>query len=305
MAQLAEDEFYMENGLMVFTERFHLRRGACCGSGCRHCPYLYEKVPLDRRAQLPPPRPYFTALLALFLALFLTVQAQEPMDLFVRNRPFDGPVRQVGGDMYAPLDDLLRALGCGWDADDTAILIHLGAPATDPRLQKMAPILVEGRPVEVGAGMYQGRLYCSVSALARAVGSDYRVNTTLGTVDIYAPAALPVSEAVDARPVVKAGEQGSQVELTKVSFGVTRDRDNPSLQYLRGYAIITNKARTGVVEGLNVKVEIRDVDGKLLGRFGETLGKLPAGRQVTYQFPAWPNVSNVDLKPRVEVYHLR
>ncbi len=26
-------------GLVVFTEVHHIRRGRCCGSGCRHCPY--------------------------------------------------------------------------------------------------------------------------------------------------------------------------------------------------------------------------------------------------------------------------
>ena len=32
-------DFYFEHGLMVFTAGYHLRRGYCCGSGCRHCPY--------------------------------------------------------------------------------------------------------------------------------------------------------------------------------------------------------------------------------------------------------------------------
>jgi Family of unknown function (DUF5522) len=37
---LQEDkDFYYENGFMVFTEAFHLKRGYCCQSGCRHCPY--------------------------------------------------------------------------------------------------------------------------------------------------------------------------------------------------------------------------------------------------------------------------
>jgi len=31
--------FYLENGLLVYTAAFHLERGYCCGSGCRHCPY--------------------------------------------------------------------------------------------------------------------------------------------------------------------------------------------------------------------------------------------------------------------------
>ena len=38
--ELIEDRhYYMERGYMVFTEFFHLSRGHCCGSGCRHCPY--------------------------------------------------------------------------------------------------------------------------------------------------------------------------------------------------------------------------------------------------------------------------
>jgi len=31
--------YYMENGRVVFTAEYHLQRGHCCGSGCRHCPY--------------------------------------------------------------------------------------------------------------------------------------------------------------------------------------------------------------------------------------------------------------------------
>ncbi|MFM8413205.1 MAG: DUF5522 domain-containing protein [Planctomycetota bacterium] len=34
-----EPDSYFENGLLVFTAAYHLARGSCCGSGCRHCPY--------------------------------------------------------------------------------------------------------------------------------------------------------------------------------------------------------------------------------------------------------------------------
>ena len=33
------EDFYREGGYVVFTARYHLRRGYCCESGCRHCPY--------------------------------------------------------------------------------------------------------------------------------------------------------------------------------------------------------------------------------------------------------------------------
>jgi len=32
-------DYYNENGAMVFTASYLQRRGYCCGSGCRHCPY--------------------------------------------------------------------------------------------------------------------------------------------------------------------------------------------------------------------------------------------------------------------------
>lgn len=37
----AEADYYVEDGLMVFTAHFLRQRGYCCESGCRHCPYGY------------------------------------------------------------------------------------------------------------------------------------------------------------------------------------------------------------------------------------------------------------------------
>jgi hypothetical protein len=34
-----QPDFYLEDGRVVFTAAYHARRGMCCGSGCRHCPY--------------------------------------------------------------------------------------------------------------------------------------------------------------------------------------------------------------------------------------------------------------------------
>ena len=35
--------YYIEKGLYVFTEKYHLERGYCCESGCRHCPFGFIK----------------------------------------------------------------------------------------------------------------------------------------------------------------------------------------------------------------------------------------------------------------------
>ncbi len=33
------DFYFTPEGYMVFTAEHHLKRGYCCGNGCRHCPY--------------------------------------------------------------------------------------------------------------------------------------------------------------------------------------------------------------------------------------------------------------------------
>ncbi len=48
-----------DDGLMVATREFLLRRGYCCGSGCRNCPYrgtsLDRRPPALRQRDTPPP----------------------------------------------------------------------------------------------------------------------------------------------------------------------------------------------------------------------------------------------------------
>jgi hypothetical protein len=54
MKQLIEgtDFYYNEQDLMVLTAKYLLERGYCCGNGCKHCPFNYERVSEPRRSQL-------------------------------------------------------------------------------------------------------------------------------------------------------------------------------------------------------------------------------------------------------------
>lgn len=33
------EDYYIENGRWIFTSKYHLKRGSCCGNGCKHCPF--------------------------------------------------------------------------------------------------------------------------------------------------------------------------------------------------------------------------------------------------------------------------
>jgi hypothetical protein len=36
---LDPEDYYYDGPYLVFTAAYHLKRGSCCGSHCRHCPY--------------------------------------------------------------------------------------------------------------------------------------------------------------------------------------------------------------------------------------------------------------------------
>lgn len=53
-----EDYYFSEEGFVIFTEKYHLKRGHCCQSGCKHCPYgfnprtgTFDKKPPSGKAE--------------------------------------------------------------------------------------------------------------------------------------------------------------------------------------------------------------------------------------------------------------
>lgn len=47
VAELAPEDFYMDGPYLVFTAVHHLKRGYCCNSDCRHCPYKDPSETVD------------------------------------------------------------------------------------------------------------------------------------------------------------------------------------------------------------------------------------------------------------------
>ena len=52
---LEPEDYYFEGPNMVFTATYHLKRGSCCGSGCRHCPYGFVDSDGPNPAAAPTP----------------------------------------------------------------------------------------------------------------------------------------------------------------------------------------------------------------------------------------------------------
>ena len=45
-----EDYYITPEGYRCFTEKYHLKRGYCCQSGCKHCPWDFNK---SKKKDLP------------------------------------------------------------------------------------------------------------------------------------------------------------------------------------------------------------------------------------------------------------
>ena len=49
ISKLDNDEYYHSNeGYIIFTEKYHLKRGYCCNNNCKHCPYKMKKKDYER-----------------------------------------------------------------------------------------------------------------------------------------------------------------------------------------------------------------------------------------------------------------
>ena len=47
-----EDYYLTEEGYIVFTEKHHLKRGFCCQSGCKHCPWKEKRnLPEEKKKE--------------------------------------------------------------------------------------------------------------------------------------------------------------------------------------------------------------------------------------------------------------
>ncbi len=47
-----QDYYLNDENNMVFTVKYLLSKGCCCGNGCRHCPYNYVNVPEPKKSEL-------------------------------------------------------------------------------------------------------------------------------------------------------------------------------------------------------------------------------------------------------------
>lgn len=220
--------------------------------------------------------------LLLVLLLCLPAQGRE-VQLFVRNQPFQGETRYVFGELFAPLDELLQALGCSWQEFPEGYLwiSQQETPANHGPLREFRRLLLEGKPIQVGQQMYSGRVYVNVQQLAQVIGAPFRLNAAAGTADMLGSTLFgTVLEGVQRGNPESPGD----VTLEDLQWSVQTGPPERMLGFLR----VRNRGSLPL-KSLVLRVAVRS-GSKQLGRLAVRIPQLAPGATFSWQFPQWCNL---------------
>ena len=189
----AEEDFYVDpvSGYRVFTEAYHLKRGRCCDSGCRHCPFGSR----DGSTKVDGPvgstsSDLVQAIACVLLAAALFFGACPASGAVIEDDFSSDPIRGgwlVRGDGgLARWDAGVENLAVTWDSSrpDSFFVRPLGTTLTtaddfaveiDLRLADAGPRDADGRPaaLQVAFGLVKlGRLPGGYPARTRGKAED-------------------------------------------------------------------------------------------------------------------------------------
>jgi len=148
-------------GYQVFTAAYHLRRGSCCESGCRHCPWI---------AKRPNPTVFAPAIAVAALASLLALSSPERTQAAILSDDFSSPPntrgwRSIGSADLFQWDSAAGNLRVHWDSSrsNSFFVLPLGTSLTtadpfvvefDLRMETVGP-RSEDRPaaIQVALGL--------------------------------------------------------------------------------------------------------------------------------------------------------
>lgn len=210
----------------------------------------------------------------LLLLALLTGSAFAEPQLFVRNQPFDGPVRWFSTRTLAPLDGLLESLGCSWRLEEGKLQVQCQGKG-GPTLNQILPISLEGKPVRLEQHLQQDRIYVDVDQVAEALQCSYRRSPDGNTLDLYGPL---LSQGLGQGSLRGDGkESGFPIQLQQLQIA-------PEPGLVRGYVRLRNEGQQPF-KWVLVRVALYEKSGQVLARFSELLRDVQPGQNAYVQFP--------------------
>ena len=245
----------------------------------------------------------------------------KDLELFVRNRPFEGVIVNQAGGINASLGDLLQSLGYSWTVSGRTVNIvkeKFADNAEVPQLSGRYTLTMDGTGLPVTVKDINGVTCVNVEAFAKAAGLHYKANHALGCADLTAPvdkskivdtsAAKPKAAAgkkAPGGPVVTDGYDGkSPLRIVDMPYSDTSVPGQRFEGLVRTSAVLTN---TGKKDITNVKMTLSvcNYNGDSYYSWEQHAAVIKAG--ATYNFQpdpeVWHNFSGITLHPKMNIVH--
>ena len=243
----------------------------------------------------------------------------KDLELFVRNRPFEGVVVTQAGGMNASLGDLLQSLGYSWTVSGRTVNVHKQAFSPDvevPKLSGRYALQLEGQGLPVTVKDIKGVTCVNVEVFAKAMGLTYKANHAMGCADLIAP--------VEKSKIVDTTQPAKKKVKTKVAAGMVetdgtdgksplvvidmplQDSTIPNVQegLVRTSATLQNTGDKDITN-VSMKLSVCNLNGDAYYSWDQYAPTIKAGE--VYNFnpdpPVWHNFSQLPLKPMMKITH--
>ncbi|MGI5844669.1 MAG: hypothetical protein ACOX9B_10885 [Candidatus Xenobium sp.] len=271
--------------------------------------------------------------LVMGLALLVVSSAVQAanMELYVKNRPFQGTTLTRSGQLHAELGPLLQAIGYSWTVDGTRVNISRrsgGGPAlTGVGLQ---PYL-DGKPLALPLIEVQGSPFVPLADLARGLGLSYRPNPDLGIADLNVPVSrIPVRETPADSGVTAVADSGkpastssdkassaktgmietdgtnrlSPIRILKTDFSDSTTPGTNFVGEVRTSTSIQNSSDKPL-EKVTLRLRLMNLANEVVQEWIHPIGLMRPGAQVDFtpEPPVWYNYNRIQVNPSVLVEH--
>lgn len=272
--------------------------------------------------------------LVMGLALLVVSSAVQAADLelYVKNRPFQGPTLTRGGQLHAELGSLLQAIGYSWTVDGTRVEISRRSGGGPVLAGSGLQPCLDGKPLALSLVEVQGRSFVSLADLARVMDLSYRPTPALGIADLNVPISriqVRATPAASDAPVASGGATAadsgkpastssdkpgmvetdgtnrlSPIQILKTDFS---DSTTPGTSFV-GEVRTSTSIRNGSdkpLEKVTLYLRLMNLANEVVHEWVHPIGLMRPGAQVDFtpEPPVWYNYNRIQVNPKVVVEH--
>lgn len=253
------------------------------------------------------------------LTCAISAEAKD-LELFVRNRPFEGVIVNQAGGINASLGDLLQSLGYSWTVSGRTINIvkeKFADSAEVPQLSGRYTLNMDGVGLPVTVKDINGVTCVNVEAFAKAAGLHYKANHALGCADLTAPVdkskIVDTTSSTKAKAVAKKAKGGPVTTDGKDGKSPLRIIDMPYSDtsipgrfegLVRTSAVLSNTGKKDITN-VSMKLSVCNYNGDPYYTWEQHAAVIKAGD--TYNFQpnpeVWHNFTGIVLQPKMTIVH--